>query len=277
MTQHSGKPFQNGLKAILVVGITFIGTGMSVRADTFSFNFNSLASGKPASGGTLPTDSITNYMNNILGCNCVLVTGAVADKTYNGEGFAVGPGNGATSLTLGTSDGAVNNAAPLNKDASGKVVYDTFISNTNDSSSQISNQITMQFINGFSFTGNITFDFEIFPDGTSGANQSNPPDFEFVVNGGAPTIVYGAVPGTTNGSSTHSPKSGSSSTEPNLQYIGVWSQNVTNATKLEFIDWPPTIGVDDLVLSRVPEPGTIVLLGTGLAGLLFLKRKKQQA
>jgi len=52
-------------------------------------------------------------MNSILGCNCVLVSGAVADKTYNGEGFAVGPGTGAISLTLGTSERAVAPAAAL--------------------------------------------------------------------------------------------------------------------------------------------------------------------
>ena len=277
MTQQCGKLLQRGLSPLLLVLMTFLGAGTSARADQFTFNFNSLASGAPASGGVGPTASITNYMNSILGCNCVLVSGAVADKTYNGEGFAVGPGTGATSLTLGTSDFATNNAAALNKDATGKVVNDTFIATTNDSFTKISTQMTMQFINGFTFTGTVSFDYEIFPDGTSGADLTNPPDFEFAVNGGAPVVKLGVVPGTTNGSSTHSPKSGSVNKEPNLQYIGTWSQPVTGANRLDFIDWPPTIGIDNLVISRVPEPGTIVLLGTGLAGLLLLKRKKQRA
>jgi hypothetical protein len=250
----------------------FFGVGMSARADQFTFNFNSLASGAPASGGIGINASIQNYMNNVLGGNYVTVIGAVADKTYNGEGYAVGPGTGAKSLTLGTSDGAVNNAAALNKDANGNVVYDTFIATTSDSSNKISSQMTMQFINGFVINGTVSFDFEIFPDGTSGANLANPPDFKFA--GGATTwTVLGVTPGTTNGGSTHSPKSGSARNEPNLQYIGHWSGNVVNATKLDFIDWPPSIAIDNLVISRVPQPGAFVLLGTGLAALLFLKRK----
>src|SRR5690349_6121150 len=107
---HHGSLLQKSLRPILLSGILFLATGLPARADQFTFNFNSLASGAPASGGVGINASITNYMNNILGCNCVLVSGAVADKTYNGEGFAVGPGNGATSLTLGTSDFATNNA-----------------------------------------------------------------------------------------------------------------------------------------------------------------------
>jgi hypothetical protein len=273
ITQNSQNPLQGRLKAISLVGMMFLSAGMSARADQFTFNFNSLASGAPASGGVGINASIQNYMNNILGGNYVNVIGAVADKTYNGEGFVVGPGNGSKSLTLGTSDLAGNDAAAVNTDINGNVVYDTFIATTNDSSSKISNEMTMKFINGFVVNGNVSFDFEIFPDGTSTTNPLNPPDFTFV--GGATTwTVNGVTPGTTNGGSTHSPKSGSTNNEPNLQYIGHWSGNVTNATELDFIDWPPTIAIDNLVISRVPEPGAIVLLGTGLAALLFLKRKR---
>jgi hypothetical protein len=276
MIQNEGKPCRNGLKATLLAVVLFFGTGLSARADQFTFNFNSLASGAPASGGVGINASITNYMNNILGCNCVLVSGAVADKTYNGEGFSVGPGNGATSLTLGTSDGAMNNAAALDKDATGKVVYDTFIATTNDSSTKISTEMTMQFINGFMFSGNVSFDYQIFPDGTSGTNPANPPDFEFAVNGALQGVTVGVAPGTTNGGSTHSPKSGPGAVEPNLQYIGTWSQPVTNVTKLEFIDWPPTVAIDNLVISRVPEPASIFLFGSGLLASLALMRRKQR-
>jgi hypothetical protein len=272
MIQNRKTHLQTHVREGLLVGMIFLGAGMSARADQFTFNFNSLPSGAPASGGIGVNASIQNYMNNILGGNYVNVIGAVADKTYNGEGFVVGPGNGGTSLTLGTSDGAANDAAALNKDSNGNLVYDTFIATTNDSSSKISSQITMTFINGFTINGNVSFDFEIFPDGTSTTNQANPPDFTFV-GGTTNWTVNGVTPGTTNGGSTHSPQSGALKTEPNLQYIGHWSGNVTNATELDFIDWPPTIAIDNLTISRVPEPNTIVLLGTGLAGFAFLKRK----
>jgi len=104
--------------------------------------------------------SIQNDMNNV-----------------QGEGYAVGTGTGAKSLTLGTSDGAVSNAAALNKDANGNVVYDTFIATTSDSSNKISSQMTMRFINGFVINDTVSFDFEIFPDGTSGSKSGQSPRF----------------------------------------------------------------------------------------------------
>ena len=38
-------------------------------------------------------------------------------------------------------------------------------------------------------------------------------------------------------------------------------------TKLEFVDWPRMIGIDNLALTTVPEPGTVALLAFGLFGL----------
>src|SRR5579862_4129309 len=78
-----------------------LGAGMANAASVDTFNYNTLSSGANST-------SISNYMNGILGCSCVTVTGAVADKTYNGEGFVTGPGSShaSKSLTLGNSDGA---------------------------------------------------------------------------------------------------------------------------------------------------------------------------
>jgi hypothetical protein len=49
-------------------------------------------------------------------------------------------------------------------------------------------------------------------------------------------------------------------TETAPQLIGTYSVNLTGATSLEFIDWPATIGVDNMTLT--PEPkGEVFVLG----------------
>jgi hypothetical protein len=236
-----------------------LGSAMSARAD-FAFNFNSLASGANSA-------AIATYMDNVIGCaNCVTVTGGVADRTYSGEGFAVGPGG--ASRTLGNTDGAIDNSS-----LTAATTNDTFISNTNDSSSHVdangnpggtSDQVTINFINGFSISGKVSFDYQIFPDGgcASSTNCSGGlPDFAFAANGVTIFPTVGAFPSSmTNGTSLHSPKSGGG-TEGSAQLIGTWSGTVSNATKLEFIDWPATIGFDNLKVAT-PEPkGGVFFLG----------------
>ncbi|HKW98624.1 MAG TPA: PEP-CTERM sorting domain-containing protein [Bryobacteraceae bacterium] len=274
------KHAQTGLLAVVLLAGAAVAPA---RADQITFDFNSLASGAPASGGVGTNASIQNYMNNLLathgcpGCS-VKVTGAVADRTYSGEGHVVGPlSNGHyKSLTLGTSDGATDNSGTLNAG------YDTFIANTNDSSHQISNQITLKF-SGFAINGPVSFDFEIFPDGSA----QQPPDFEFEAgnnsNGSDPHVLgfgvngiqYGVAPSTHgNGTRTHSPNSGSG-VEASKQWIGHWSGSLNNVTELDFIDWPPTVAIDNLTVSRVPEPGGFLLLGTALGALGFLRKRKK--
>jgi hypothetical protein len=267
------------LAGIIIVAALFFSP--AVKADTFTFNFNTASSGPSLSAGD-SSATISTYMGQVLsasgcaGCT-VAVTGAVVDHTYNGEGRVVGPGSGSTynSLTLATSEHAANSNG-------------TYTVNANDNF--IATQMNMVF-SGITLNGTVSFDFEIFPDG-SGVQ----PDFilQYVqggtVSGGVVTggtlVALGTNLGLTPtggagnacGSLTHSPLSGSG-TETSQQCIGTWTVNVTNATELEFVDWPQTIGVDNLVINRTttPEPESLVLFGSGLLGVAALIRRRLSA
>ena len=288
-------------KPILLALGVFLSAGVSAYAGSVTFDFNSLSSGANAA-------SISTYMNGVLHTSCPTCSvtvlssgssGAVADTTYNGDGYVVGPGG--KSLTLGTSNNATSNSSTLNSS------YDTFIANTNDSSTQISQQITIQFT-GLTLS-TTSFDYEIFPDGSCqvlnaagcggaavGGKYPDQPDLEFeagtntsgtdaaVSSFGTSGIQYGVTPvasGGTDGTSTTGPagRSGAVVTVVAPQYIGTWSGSLTglnaNATELDFVDWPATIGIDNLQVSyttttAVPEPAGIVFLGT----LVVLLTKK---
>ena len=263
-------------KAASIAGfVLFLSAGISARADTFSFSFDPLSAYAPSQGGgNTATSSIQGYMQSLLKPGqTVTVTGGVADQTYTGEGYVVGPGsdkNHMTSLTLGNTNGATSVSSNSTLDST----RDTFIANTNDSSQQIANQITMKFT-GLVINGIVSFDYEIFPDGTS--NQ--PPDLIFAAGptGNTSTVAtfLGVKPGT---SPINTKVSDNSNNETNDQLIGHWSGVVTNATELDFIDWPATIGIDNLVITSNPEPSSVILFGTtGLASFFLLRRKLQKA
>ena len=268
---------RKGSRRMLFAAVPLLlSAAISAYGASVTFDFNSLAS--------YATDAqIQTYMNQTLatagctGCG-VTLTGAVADQTYNGDGHVTGPGttSASKSLTLGTSDHATasNTGSTLNS------TYDTFIANTNDGATQISTMITMKFT-GFTINGAASFDYEVFPDGS----PNQPPDLIFQAgnssapNGNDPVVIteLGVAPGTTNGTAIHSPFSGTG-TESAQQAIGTWTGTLTSVTSLDFVDWPATIGVDNLKVSwntSVPEPSSILLLATVASGLLLRKKLKK--
>ena len=288
--------------------LLFFATAAAASATSVTFTFDTQTINGTTINGVSENASIASiqsYMNQVLaaaGCSgcSVTVTGAAADTTYNGEGNVVG--QGAKSLTLGTSNNATSNSSQAPSST-----YDTFLANTNDASQQQASQITMKF-SGFTINGSASFAYEIFPDGScpvlnsancggspTGGIYPNQPDMKFEAgtntNGSDPLVSsfgnngtqYGYTPSTTgsDGSSILSPTN-PNSTNPELspQYIGTWSGSFSNVSELDFIDWPATIGVDNLSISwstttqqsPVPEPFSVVLLGTIVGG--FALRKK---
>ena len=237
----------------------------AAHAIVINFDFNSLADGNA-------NYKVQNYMNNILTAlhpgGSVTVTGSKAEKDYTGDGHAVGPvaGSTVTALTLGNTDAGVQHATP----------YDAYLVNSG------SDRITMFF--SFPIYA-VSFDYEIFPDGTcpvAGAcSAANWPDFTFDADGVIKFHTTGIDPNTT-GPYQHSPNSGISKNEKAPQFLGLSGNYLfpSGVTKLEFIDWPRMIGIDNLKIqdqkpvAAVPEPSSIFLVATGLLGFTGIKRKR---
>ena len=256
----------------LFAGILMAGAS-SAQAATISFDFNSLSDGASNS-------SVQTYMRNILlaphGANAVTVTGARGEKDYTGDGHVVGPTYNHPE-TLGSSDGSVHHNGGL----------DTFLVNK-DGVTTIAMTFTFPIYS-------VSFDYEIFPDGTcptGGSCGANWPDFTFEANDVGKFTTLGVTPGTPATYSAtwlHSPASGAVNNELAPQFLGLsgtWNF-ASGVTKLEFIDWPRKIGIDNLSICdrpyppqpSVPEPASIFLLGSGMAGMFGLstRRRREQA
>ncbi len=264
---------------VLVLSILGLpGLNYTANADSITFDFNSLSDGSSNA-------SIQSYMQTILnnnGLGTVVVSGAVAERNYTGDDHVVGGTFGGQyySNTLGTSDGATG---PLigQRTPGQSGYYETFIVNNNFGSNNSDRiTITLTLPVGYQLDS-VSFDFEIFPNaacpGDAGTGHCNPiPDFTFAADGTVKLTQLASKPA--SGSGDNSPLSGS---EKAWQFIGVSGlinvNDSDNVTKLEFIDWPAIVGIDNLTLNYhrpperqsepVPEPMSVFLLGVGLIAL----------
>jgi len=245
-----------------------------------TFDFDSLAK---ATNTAAANTAVQTYMQSILtgaGAGTVVVTGSRAETDYTGDNHVVGPASpgGITPLTLGNTDGGVQHASP----------WDAYLVNQDGF-----DRITMVFSRPVS---KISFDFEIFPDGTCPAvgatgcannTGTNWPDFSLLAGSTSSTSLrfhaLGLDPSNTTNSMTFRKSPASyPSNELAPQLLGVSGDLLfaDGVTKLEFVDWPRRIGIDNLTITfvppplipHVPEPGTLALLSLGFAGLWLRRR-----
>jgi hypothetical protein len=215
-------------------------------------------------------NNVQNYVNSVAGAGNVTVYGAYAHRTYTGDNYVTKSGQATNPsylqyLTLGTSDGA---KSPTEFAAKSSRQNDWFITNSFNGPQSGNTPYGQEGGDKIVFLFkdpilNISFDWEVFPNAKCGTctGGSNFPDFKLWA-GDANTRFYDYHTGDALGSFPVFKPSGSNY----AQGLGHFSVDFARpVTRVEFVDWPVLIGIDNLDPRRVPEPGTLALLGLAAA------------
>jgi hypothetical protein len=244
------------MKALLAGALVSWAVAAPVGAAPIVFDFNVLSDGAS-------NTAVRNYMQSVVSAavpgGTIAVTGALAERNYTGDGHVVGTGSGSSflPLTLGTTEHGVPNSP--------NGALDTFIVNSTGT-----DRITLV----FSFPiFSISFDYEIFPNGSCPrlSNCSSVPDFRVYADGSLEFLKLGVVPGDPSLPNT---RSATSNPELAPQFLGrVESLSLPGVFRLEFVDWPERIGIDNLTINRAPEPGSFFLLVAAGAAWVGLRRR----
>lgn len=287
--------------------LTMVLAPSAALAALITFDFDSMGYRSSSTPGS--DSAVGTYLNGVWSgagqAGAITVTGAgeLSNNQYTGDGHVVGPSTTTstcthydrlhnctayttttttTPATLGSTEGGVQGSASV--DPLSTQDPDNYIVNAT------TDRITITFPTPIYA---LSFDFEIFPDGTCpsasscGRGQANLPDFSLWADGALQMQAFGVYPGAP-GTFSHSTSSGNGHTEPAPQYLGhagliVFDEGVT---QVSFVDWPQRIGIDNLVVDTeceylscprhdAPEPPMLplVALGLGALGLCAARRR----
>jgi hypothetical protein len=274
-----------------------------------TFDFNNI--GNNSSSSTIQT-YMAGVLNSTTGFTAVngaqpliAVNGAIAQQgtnSYTGDNHVVGPIKSGTPrpLTLGDTENTTtwDASTPTLNSTDGFLKNCTPIDGTGCSGA--SSDIFLNFAN-LKYQGqaveiaSFSFDFEIFPDGSCTADtysscggskdayghRPNTPDLEVWSgdNGTGQNFAsyWGVTPSGANGYSVAMP--GGETAPQLLGSSGTITVDPSfHLTSLDFMDWPATIGFDNLKVTfrQVPEPTSIGLVALAFGSLLLVMRRNRR-